>query len=267
MKYPVLSIAGFDGCGGAGLQADLKTFAALECYGLSVLTSLPIQNTCGVQRCYEIPLQVIQDQLKCIFDDIRPYAIKIGMLFNKEITSLVSVFLRKKAQGIPLVLDPVMVSTSGHKLLQEDAIKILKEELIPLATIITPNLPEAYILANSQEPIPLLAKELLDLGANAVLIKGGHLREDFSTDFYLQQNGDGEEFSAPRIKTRNTHGTGCTLSSAIAAGLAHGLTLKEACGKAKIYLTQALMAGKDLSLGKGCGPVNHFYHLKENIYV
>lgn len=267
MKYPVLTIAGFDGGGGAGLQADLKTFAAMGGYGLSVLTSLPIQNTYGVRRCYEIPLSAIQDQLESIFDDIRPYAIKIGMLFKREIISLVAAFLRQHAERIPLVLDPVMVSTSGHLLLQEGAVNTLKEELLPLSTLVTPNLPEAYALTNSQDSIPLLAEKILDLGGEAVLVKGGHLAQDIASDYYLHQNGDKQEFTASIIKTRNTHGTGCTLSAAIAAGLARGLTLKEACGKAKKYLTHALIAAEDLSVGEGFGPMDHFYHLKENVYA
>jgi hydroxymethylpyrimidine/phosphomethylpyrimidine kinase len=254
MKYPVLSIAGFDGSGGAGLQADLKTFAALGCYGLSVLTALPIQNMGGVRSCYAIPPQAIHNQLDCLFDELRPRAIKIGMLFTKEIISLVAAFLRRNAQEIPLVIDPVMLSTSGHPLLRKDAIQALKEELFPLATLVTPNLPEAYALTNSQDSMLLLAKQLLDSGADAILIKGGHLTENISPDFYLHQDGDGEEFIAPRIDAHNTHGTGCTLSAAIAAGLAHGFPLKEACRKAKIYLTQALIA-------KGSGPIDHFHHL------
>jgi len=259
MKYKCLTIAGFDGSGGAGLQADLKTFSALGCYGMSVLTALPIQNTCGVRNCVEIPLQAIKEQLEAIFDDIVPDSIKIGMLFSSPIIELVADFLTKHAINIPIVLDPVMVAKSGDPLLQPEAITAMKIKLIKLATIITPNLPEAYTLVGSTSDAESLSKKLIQLGANAVLLKGGHSNGNNCNDFFLQQDGTHEWLRAKRINSKNTHGTGCTLSAAICAFLAKGLPLVTACQYAKRYLYGALVAAKETSVGKGNGPVHHFY--------
>lgn len=256
-----LSIAGFDGSGGAGIQADLKTFSAFGCYGITVLTALPIQNTCGVRHCYPIPLSSIQEQLEAIFDDIRPDSIKIGMLFSSDIIELVANFLEKYAQGIPLVLDPVMVAKSGDPLLQANAVQCLKTRLIPLATLITPNLPEACELVNPQDDMPLLADSLLQLGSQAVLLKGGHSGGQQSSDYFVARNAPGFWLEAERIVSNNTHGTGCTLSSAIASCLGLGISLPESCTIAKRYLLQAIRAAKDNSIGKGHGPVHHFHHL------
>lgn len=254
-----LSIAGFDGSGGAGIQADLKTFSAFGCYGMTVLTALPIQNTCGVRQCYDIPLQCIEEQLEAIFDDIVPDAIKIGMLFSAPIISLVARFLDNNARGIPIILDPVMVAKSGHSLLQPDAVDSLKNQLIPLAEIITPNLPEAYALSSETDDMNRLADQLLMLGANAVLLKGGHAASDQSNDIYVDKTGLRATLEAPRIESNNTHGTGCTLSAAICAGIASGLTTLEACQQAKQYLFNAIQSAKNNSVGKGNGPVDHFY--------
>lgn len=259
-----LSIAGFDGSGGAGIQADLKTFMAFGCYGMTVLTALPIQNTCGVKNCYDIPLQSIEDQLQAIFEDIVPDAIKIGMLFSTSIISLVARFLEKNASDIPIILDPVMVAKSGHPLLQPDAVNTLKQQLIPLATIITPNLPEAYELTHQTEDMNALARQLLALGPKAILLKGGHANSPNSNDLYLDQQGNQCELEAPRIHSNNTHGTGCTLSAAICAGIAHGLSTLQACQEAKIYLTHAIQAAQNHSVGKGHGPVHHFYARSTN---
>lgn len=259
MRYKCLSIAGFDGSGGAGLQADLKTFSALGCYGMTVLTALPVQNTMGVRRCYEIPLQAIQEQLEAIFDDIIPDSIKIGMLFKREIVELVARFLDDRAVGIPIVLDPVMIAKSGDYLLLPDAVAALKEHLLPLATIITPNIPEAKALNESDVDMQTQANLLLDLGAKAVLLKGGHQEGDESNDLYLDQQGQKIWLQSPRINSKNTHGTGCTLSAAIAAHLAHNQPLIEACRLAKDYLFNAINAAQHASVGQGHGPVHHFY--------
>lgn len=265
MHYKALSIAGFDGSGGAGIQADLKTFSALGCYGMTVLTALPIQNTCGVRSCYEIPLQAIEDQLNAIFDDIVPDSIKIGMLFNSEIIELVSNFLKKRAVNIPVVLDPVTLAKSGHSLLLPEAIESLVTLLMPLATIVTPNIPEACtftgIDANSESDMITVAKKILDFGPEYVLLKGGHLHSSESNDLLFGADGSSTWFKNPRIESKNTHGTGCTLSAAIAACLAQSIELKQACTIAKKYLTNAIEASKNMSVGLGNGPVHHFYHL------
>lgn len=260
-----LSIAGFDGSGGAGIQADLKTFSAWGCYGMTVLTALPVQNTLGVRNCYPLPLQAIKDQLNAIFDDIRPDCIKIGMLYTADIIEAVAECLKTRAAGIPLVLDPVTVAKSGDPLLLPEALESLKALLIPLASLITPNLPEATALtgmhAETAEAMPALANALLALGPEAVLLKGGHLAAAISDDLLLQQRGEPHWLKGNRIASKNTHGTGCTLSSAIAAGLAQGLDLYQASQAAKNYVYQAILAAKDQTLGKGQGPVHHFYHL------
>ena len=265
MIAKVLTIAGFDSSGGAGIQADLKTFSAWGCYGMSVLTALPIQNTCGVKNCYDIPLPAIEEQLEVIFDDIVPDAIKIGMLFTREIICLVANFLKTYALTIPIVLDPVMVAKSGDRLLLPCAVEVLKKELLPLVTILTPNLLEAEELTGKkivdEEEMPLMATLLLAQGPQAVLVKGGHLTSEKSTDFYLEKKGQTKWLMKERIVTPNTHGTGCTLSAAIASALALGYSPLVACQMAKDYLHQALQAGKYYSLGQGHGPVHHFYHL------
>jgi hydroxymethylpyrimidine/phosphomethylpyrimidine kinase len=260
MKYKCLSIAGFDGSGGAGIQADLKTFSALGCYGMTVLTALPVQNTCGVRSCYDIPLIAIQEQLEAIFDDIVPNSIKIGMLFSSAVVEVVAEFLLKRARGIPIVLDPVMVAKSGDRLLLPDAVVALKKHLIPQATIITPNLQEAEELVGMEPNMIDSGKKLLSLGSKAVLLKGGHANcLETSNDLFLNTDGSFEWLNAERINSKNTHGTGCTLSAAICAMLARGLPLLEACRHAKQYLHLAMLKSKDISVGKGKGPVHHFY--------
>ncbi len=260
MKYKCLSIAGFDGSGGAGIQADLKTFSATGTYGMTVLTAIPVQNTCGVRSCYDVPLLCIKEQLEAIFDDIKPDAIKIGMLFSTEVIELVTAFLIQRADGIPIVLDPVMVAKSGDPLLQADAVEALKTKLIPIACIITPNLPEARALVAGNYEKNVMAKKLLDLGCGAVLLKGGHEESICSDDLFLSRT-DEEVLSTPRINSKNTHGTGCTLSAAIASFMAQGISTLDASKKAKTYLHDAIVHSKDESLGKGYGPVHHFHHL------
>lgn len=260
MKHKCLAIAGFDGSGGAGIQADLKTFAATGCYGMTVLTALPVQNTCGVRSCYAIALSCIAEQLAAIFDDIKPDAIKIGMLFSTAIIELVADFLRKNATGIPIILDPVMVAKSGDPLLQTDAVWALKTKLLPVANIITPNLPEARTLVPGDYDKKILAQKLLDFGCSAVLLKGGHEDSANADDLFLSHNTT-KILSAPRINSNNTHGTGCTLSAAITSFIAQGFSTLDACTKAKAYLYNAILHSKDASVGKGHGPVHHFYHL------
>ncbi|BCA95036.1 bifunctional hydroxymethylpyrimidine kinase/phosphomethylpyrimidine kinase [Legionella antarctica] len=265
MIYKALSIAGFDGSGGAGIQADLKTFSAFGCYGMTVLTALPVQNTCGVRKCYSIPLQAIEDQLHAIFDDVVPDSIKIGMLFNSEIIELISSFLKQKAVNIPLVLDPVTLAKSGDPLLIPEAVETLISLLMPLATVITPNIPEAHtftgIDAASEDEMNLVAQKLLDFGPQYVLLKGGHLKTNESNDLLLGLDGTSHWFKSPRIDSKNTHGTGCTLSAAIASCLAQNMDMINACAMAKNYLFHAIRAAKDEHLGKGNGPIHHFYHL------
>lgn len=261
MQRVCLSIAGFDGSGGAGIQADLKTFAALGCYGVTVLTALPVQNTCGVRRCYPLPLSCIEEQLIAIFEDIMPDCIKIGMLFSAPVVACVAQCITQYASHIPLILDPVMVAKSGDPLLQPEAIEALKTLLIPHATLITPNLPEAdTLIGNTQFPPEIVAAQLLALGPKAVLLKGGHANNhEYANDLFVDSTGQMTWLTAPRIDSQHTHGTGCTLSAAICANTARGLPLLEACSTAKHYLTGAIAAAKDHPIGKGQGPVHHFY--------
>lgn len=257
-----LTIAGSDSGGGAGIQADLKTFAALGVYGCSAIASLTAQNTQGVQGVLPIPPAFVQAQIQSVVSDIDVGAIKTGMLATADIIRAVAESLRACSQ-IPLVLDPVMVATSGDRLLAEDAINTLIEQLIPRATILTPNLLEAAALlgapvAQDSAQIRQQGEQLLALGAQAVLIKGGHGTGSDATDVLFTRDGV-ELFAAARIATRNTHGTGCTLASAIAAGLAKKLSLRDAVAQAKDYLHHALVQSDKLHIGHGSGPVHHFY--------
>lgn len=264
MEYKALTIAGFDGSGGAGIQADLKTFSALGCYGTSVLTALPIQNTEGVRNIYDLPLACIEEQIICILEDIKIDAVKIGMLHSPQIINSVATILAT-SEVKHIVVDPVMVAKSSHRLLQHDAIIALKTQLLPLATIITPNIPEAQELLGykilDKSTIEKAAKDLLKLGCKSVLLKGGHLTSKSETvdDFFIS-HGYQEWFSGQRIYTRNTHGTGCTLSSAIAALLAQDTPLVEAVSIAKLYIGKAIEHGAKYQVGKGRGPVHHFFH-------
>jgi hydroxymethylpyrimidine/phosphomethylpyrimidine kinase len=262
-----LAIAGWDGSGGAGIQADLKTFSALGCYGTTVLTALPVQNTCGVRACYDIPLASIGEQLSALFDDMRPDAIKIGMLFSTAVVEVVAAFLKKNATSIPIVLDPVMIAQSGDMLLKSDAVQAIKQLLIPLATIVTPNVPEAMALVQADpsctwDPCEI-GKQCLQLGAKAVLLKGGHATSTGvrCNDLLLRHHHDDVWLDGARITTKHTHGTGCTLSSAICAGLARGVPLLDACRIAKRYVWNAINAAKEGLAGKGAGPIQHFYHV------
>jgi hydroxymethylpyrimidine/phosphomethylpyrimidine kinase len=261
MSVPVaLTIAGSDSGGGAGIQADLKTFSALGVYGTSVITALTAQNTKGVFAIHEVPAEFIAAQIDAVFSDFEVTAVKIGMLGNAAAIGIVAGELRRRARNV--VLDPVMASSSGEKLLRPDAIGSLRE-LIAQASIVTPNLPEAAALvggsvARSEDEMQAQAQKLLALGAGAVLIKGGHAEGPESVDL-LVERGACTRLTAPRVETRNTHGTGCTLASAIAAGLAKGLPLADAVRAAKAYIGAAIAAAERLQVGSGAGPVHHFH--------
>ncbi|MGN8153748.1 bifunctional hydroxymethylpyrimidine kinase/phosphomethylpyrimidine kinase [Agrobacterium sp. 22094] len=261
MTAIALTIAGSDSGGGAGIQADLKTFSALGVYGASVITAITAQNTKGVTAVEDISATIIAAQMDAVFSDLDIKAIKIGMVSRTDTIRTIAERLRSQPQ--PVVLDPVMVATSGDRLLQEEAIETLRSELLPQATLATPNLPEAALLtgtgiATDRAAMLKQAEMILALGAKAVLIKGGHGTGSKSVDLLI----DGEtiqEFAMPRIETKNDHGTGCTLAAAIAAHLALGLPLTDAVGLSKDYLQGALAAGRDLKVGHGHGPVHHFY--------
>lgn len=258
-----LTIAGSDSGGGAGIQADLKTFSALGCYGMSVLTALTAQNTRQVRSIYEVDPAFVADQIDAVVEDIGVDAVKIGMLHTALVIRVVADRIRRYRLR-PVVQDPVMVAKSGDRLLEPEAIEALRTELLPLATVITPNLREAEVLLgrpiSSRSAMREAACALLELGPEAVLLKGGHLEEPTSPDV-LYQRSDPEPrwLEAERVSTPNTHGTGCTLSSAIAAYLARGYGIPEAIQAAKSYLSEALRAGSDYRLGEGHGPVHHFY--------
>lgn len=261
----VLSIAGSDPSGGAGVQADLKTFAALGCYGMAVVTALTAQNTVGVSAVHVPPADFLKAQIDAIFEDVRVDAVKIGMLGTGEIVSLVADRLAHYGAR-DIVLDPVLVATSGDSLGAPDVVEALLTKLLPLAAVVTPNIPEAARLvgrAVAPEPDDMAraGAELVARGARAVLVKGGHGACAEAVDMLVTRKG-AARFSAPRIATRNTHGTGCTLSSAIAAGLARGASLPEAVEAAKVWLTGALRAADDLSVGHGHGPLHHLYALR-----
>jgi hydroxymethylpyrimidine/phosphomethylpyrimidine kinase len=261
----VLTIAGSDSGGGAGIQADLKTFSALGVYGASVITALTAQNTRAVSAIHDVPPAFVRAQLDAVFDDIEFAAVKIGMLSRLEIIDAVADRLhRHGARNI--VLDPVMVAKSGDRLLRADAVAALKQRLLPLATVITPNLPEAAVLLEVKEARDLAgmiesAARLRELGPQAVLLKGGHLDQGAESVDVLDDGREPLTLAAPRIATANTHGTGCTLSSAIAALLARGLSLHEAARAAKAYVTAALRGANRLNVGHGHGPVHHFHAL------
>ncbi|MCP4682351.1 MAG: bifunctional hydroxymethylpyrimidine kinase/phosphomethylpyrimidine kinase [Desulfobacterales bacterium] len=258
-----LTIAGSDSGGGAGIQADLKTFSAIGCYGMSVITALTAQNTLGVTGIHPVPPAFVEEQMAAVFSDIGTDAVKIGMLFSVELIETVTRNL-KQFNPSNIVLDPVMVAQSGDRLVQDDAIEAIKELLIPMADVITPNLPEAEVLIGRKisgpDDIRIAAKELAGFGSKSVLIKGGHDTGDESTDiFFVAKEERMIALSGKRIKTKNNHGTGCTLSSAIAAYLAKGCELAEAVTNAKNYIKGAIKAGSEYTIGKGCGPVHHFY--------
>jgi hydroxymethylpyrimidine/phosphomethylpyrimidine kinase len=265
MTIPIaLTIAGSDSSGGAGIQADLKTFAACGVYGASVITALTAQNTLGVAAIHPVPANFVTAQVDAVFGDLDVKAVKIGMVAGRAAIDAIVAGLDR---WLPhhVVLDPVMVATSGDRLLTTDAVEALQTLLIPRAEIITPNLPEAAALldapiAVSEIEIENQGRRLLALGARAVLIKGGHGEGADSIDYLVRPSGV-VAFATPRIASHNTHGTGCSLSSAIAAGLAKGQELETAVRGAKDYVTGAILAADRLSVGRGHGPIHHFYRL------
>lgn len=256
----VLTIAGSDSGGGAGIQADLKTFSALRTYGMSVLTAITAQNTLSVTAVHETPPEIVAAQIEAVAEDLRPDAVKTGMLSSAAIIETVAEQVKKHALA-PLVVDPVMVAKSGDRLLREDAVEALKERLLPLADVLTPNLPEAEVLVghdfDGKEETRQAAREIVQLGAKAVVMKGGHAKGDTVVDV-LYDGSDFYEFEAPRIETTSTHGTGCTFASAIASFLASGEELPDAVRQAKEYVTEAIR--RAYPLGSGHGPVHHFWH-------
>ena len=260
-QYPrVLSIAGSDSGGGAGIQADLKTFAALGCYGMTAITALTAQNTLGVRAIHGVPPQMLRDQIDAVVEDLGVHAVKIGMLHSPDIVQAVAAAIDRHALA-RVVLDPVMVATSGAVLIDNPAIAALVRELFGRAVLVTPNLDEAALLVgrplDSEQAMEAAAHELLAKGARAVLLKGGHLAGDVVSDVLITQDGVTHWMRGPRIHSANTHGTGCTLSSAIAAYLALGQPLLEAVKAARVYVRAALQAGAQVKTGAGSGPLNH----------
>ncbi|PWG81667.1 bifunctional hydroxymethylpyrimidine kinase/phosphomethylpyrimidine kinase [Pararcticibacter amylolyticus] len=266
----VLTIAGSDSGGGAGIQADLKTFASLGCFGTSAITAITVQNTVGVKDIHSIPVNIVAGQIRAVMDDLKPSAIKIGMVHSAELASAIANTL-KDYRDVPVILDPVMVATSGDRLIQKETVEVLKKELFPLATLVTPNLDEAEILSGMEVRSPETMEEaahlILQTGCNAVLVKGGHLKRDTLQDIYLDRMGTATTISSAYIDTNNTHGTGCTLSSAIASFVARGLPLAEAVLEAGKYVHQAIAEGSDVKTGEGNGPLNHFFDPQSQIKI
>ncbi|MET3038225.1 bifunctional hydroxymethylpyrimidine kinase/phosphomethylpyrimidine kinase [Chryseobacterium sp. NRRL B-14859] len=263
-KYPsVLTIAGFDGSGGAGIQADIKTTSALGCFSTSVLTALPVQNTLGVRKIYPIPVEAVSDQIKAILDDIVPDAIKIGMVHTPQLVEAIVSTLSQYPK-IPVVFDPVMVATSGHRLIEEETIKAITEKLFPVADVITPNMDEAAILADMKvetlEDLYTAGKKIKQLGCKSILLKGGHQKTSTITSLFYDEDGNYHSFETSKLDTNNTHGSGCTLSSAIAAYIAQGKPLYDAVSLGQQYIYQAIENGIDVQTGLGNGPLNHFFN-------
>ncbi|MDR0970952.1 MAG: bifunctional hydroxymethylpyrimidine kinase/phosphomethylpyrimidine kinase [Bacteroidales bacterium] len=275
MTFPVgLTIAGSDSGGCAGVQADIKTFSALGVFATSAISALTAQNTMGVSAIMSVDSEFLRQQIKAVLEDFNVRAIKIGMLYSKDNVLSVYDVLKDYKNTIPIVLDPVMISTSGSNLTLDEAILAIKTHLFPLATIITPNLNETMQLLNKKvetlEDMSLAAKEFIDIyNVEAVLIKGGHLQGEEMIDIFLSKEDKGNirKFSSKRVNTINTHGTGCTLSSAIAAFLAKKEDLKDSVEKAKQYITNALEESKDITLGRGPGAVNHFFSPEKLIKI
>jgi len=262
--YPsVMTIAGFDGSGGAGIQADIKTFSALGCYATSVLTALPVQNTMGVRKIYPIPIEAVSDQIEAVLDDIFPQAIKIGMVHTPQLVEAIAATLGRYPK-IPVVFDPVMVATSGHRLIEEETITTITEKLFPIADIITPNMDEASLLAGMEvktlEDMRTAGEKILTYGCKNILLKGGHQESPTVTSLFFDENGSQHSFETEKLATVNIHGSGCTLSSAIAAYLARGEALYDAVALAQDYVFEAISSGKDVVTGKGNGPLNHFFN-------
>lgn len=267
--YPVvLSIAGSDSSGGAGIQADLKTFSALGVYGATAITAITAQNTQGVHSQLAIDPQMVYEQIVAVVEDLHPSFIKIGMLSNVDIVRVVAKALSRYT--IPVILDPVIVSSTGHRLLSIEAQDVIKSQLLPLSLLVTPNIPEMGALTNhpvdTYEHKVEASKILFDYGAKAILLKGGHEEGEQKSDILFTNSQSGIEstiFASESVATRNTHGTGCTLSSAIAAFMARGCGMVEAIAEAKSFITEAIRSGADIEIGHGIGPVNHGFNPKQ----
>ncbi|MBQ2417206.1 MAG: bifunctional hydroxymethylpyrimidine kinase/phosphomethylpyrimidine kinase [Alistipes sp.] len=267
----VLTIAGSDSGGGAGIQADIKAISAMGCFATTAITAITAQNTQGITAVHPIPIEMIEDQIDAVLSDIGTDTIKIGMLHSAEVVNVVADKIEQyKIKNV--VLDPVMVSTSGHRLIEEQAVEVLQSRLVPMARVITPNIPEAEILAGvkitSEAQFAEVARMLSNGGKNSVLLKAGHLSEDILTDYLY--NAEDDTFTtlpSARVDTKNTHGTGCTLSSALAAALARGFSLTEAAKMAKHYIEQAIISGAEYTIGNGFGAVDHFWDMKKYDYL
>lgn len=262
----VLTIAGSDSGGGAGIQADIKAISAMGCYASSAITAITVQNTLGVEAVHAVPLDILRGQIEAVMEDIGADAVKIGMLHSAEVVEIVAEAI-EKYHIRNVVLDPVMVSTSGHRLIEEDAIGALRERLLPLARVITPNIPEAEILAGvsieRNDSLPAVAKQLSLGGKVSVLLKAGHLSDERLVDYLYNAEDDTlTPLPSERIHTPNTHGTGCTLSSALAAALARGEALTDAARSAKEYINKAIVSGANYAIGHGHGPVDHFWNFR-----
>ena len=262
--YRVLTIAGSDSGGGAGIQADIKTISAMGCFATSAITAVTVQNTLGVKAVHPVPLDILEGQIDAVLSDIGTDAIKIGMLYSLEVVNIVANMI-EKYQVKNIVIDPVMMSTSGYRLIEENAIEVIKHRLIPLSRVVTPNIPEAEILVgckiSSEEDFDKVARRLSHNSGVSVLLKAGHLDGDYLVDyFYNAENGTMTTLSSKRVETQNTHGTGCTLSSAFAAALAKEDDLTLAAKSAKKYVEQAIVYGADFKIGGGYGPINHGFN-------
>ncbi len=262
-RYPrLLTIAGSDSGGGAGIQADLKTFSALGCFGMSAITAITAQNTTGVRSIHPVPVPILVDQIDAVVEDIGVDAVKIGMLHAPEVVQAVAAAIDRHRLG-SVVLDPVMIATSGAVLIDAAAVEVLVRELFPRALLVTPNLDEAAHLVGrplaGERDMEDAAARLLEMGARAVLVKGGHLPGARVSDLLAMASGERVWLRGERVETGNTHGTGCTLSSAIAAYLARGQGLADAVQAARLYVRGALEAGADVRTGRGSGPLNHGY--------
>lgn len=265
--YTAMTIAGSDSCGGAGVQADIKTMSALGVYAASAITAITVQNTLGVYAIQDINPEIVKGQIEAVMDDIHPDAIKVGMVNDRTtIQAIAETLKRYQGEYQHLIIDPVMVSTSGCRLMQEDALSIFIQELLPLATLLTPNIPEAEILAGmkiqNKEDIQNAALAISKLGCKYILIKGGHFQGAEKIDYLFEDGKPITSYRGHSVNTRNTHGTGCTLSSAITSYLAREMDMNTAIAMAKTYLSGAILAGKDIKIGEGHGPVNHFYEPK-----
>jgi hydroxymethylpyrimidine/phosphomethylpyrimidine kinase len=268
-KYPtVLTIAGTDPSGGAGIQADLKTFAALGCYGMSVITALVAQNTCGVRAIHSVPPEFVKEQLLAVLEDIEPDAIKIGMVHSVELVNVIAEVLHNYPH-IPVVFDPVMIATSGHRLIEEDTIAAIVEKLFPLAKLITPNMDEASLLAgipvHTLDDMYEAAAAIMAMKPKTLLLKGGHLKSEKLTSMLVNEAGLMMEYHSSKIETKNMHGSGCTLSSAIASFLARGFSMRDAVTEAQDYVHGAILHAADVVIGKGNGPLNHSYNPQKMI--